>query len=202
MNNNEKANLGKRKIICQDHHGNVWHFDPNDAIEKRLSKDGNEILYKSKNGYLVLADHTSGTLLTDNQAFMWLTRNGSIVHGILNVTTTSDLSGAPASDLTTQPQSFKEKKAPATAHSPDFRSVSWFSKSYSFTATQAACIKVLWEAWEQGTPEMGEPAILAEAESNSPRMRDIFRNSPAWENLIVPGSTKGSFRLKEPKGSR
>lgn len=45
-------------------------------------------------------------------------------------------------------------------HSPDFRSVNWFGTEYHFTATQAACVSVLWDAWTNGTPEIGGDTLL------------------------------------------
>lgn len=49
--------------------------------------------------------------------------------------------------------------APATElgdydHSPDFRSVRWFGESYTFTENQALRVKLLWENWERGTPDV------------------------------------------------
>ncbi len=87
------------------------------------------------------------------------------------------------------------------AHSDDFRFVQWFGETYRFTATQAACVRILWENWERGTPEVGETILLEKAGSEGNRLRDVFRKGqhPAWEKLIVPGSTKGSWRLAKPK---
>ena len=38
------------------------------------------------------------------------------------------------------------------AHSPDFRSVIWFGTKYQFSPTQAASVRCLWQAWEDGFP--------------------------------------------------
>lgn len=89
-------------------------------------------------------------------------------------------------------------------HSKDFRSVHWYGKDYTFTQTQAACVRVLMEAWEKGTPEVSQLTILEEAGSSmadnqNPRLRDLFRvgkkTHPAWGRMIVVGSKKGTFRL-------
>jgi hypothetical protein len=45
-----------------------------------------------------------------------------------------------------RPQDCGEQDA---AHGDDFRCVCWFGEVYEFTATQAACVKVLWEHWER-----------------------------------------------------
>jgi hypothetical protein len=82
-----------------------------------------------------------------------------------------------------------------TRHSADFRSVHWFGKDYSFTANQAACVKVLWEPWENGTPELADATILETAGINSDRLDAVFRNSSAWGTMIQPGQTKGTHQL-------
>lgn len=85
-------------------------------------------------------------------------------------------------------------------HSVDFRSVRWFGIDYTFTPTQAAVVKSLWENWENETPDVGQDAILEGAGSECDRLRDLFRNHPAWGTLIVPtGSANArTYRLAEP----
>jgi hypothetical protein len=81
-------------------------------------------------------------------------------------------------------------------HTDDFRSVNWYGTEYVFTPTQAACVRVLWEAWERGTPAVGQDAILEAAGSVGGSLRHVFRKGkhPAWGKMIVsPG--KGTFRL-------
>lgn len=80
-------------------------------------------------------------------------------------------------------------------HSADFRSVHWSGEDYQFTATQAAAIKALWEAWEAGAPELSQATILERAGSETERLRDLFRDHPAWGVFVVSGSSKGSYRL-------
>jgi hypothetical protein len=89
------------------------------------------------------------------------------------------------------------KRQRSTEHSDDFRSVKWYSVPYSFTALQAACVRVLWENDERGTPEVGEQTILEAAESQQNRLDHVFDKGKhaAWGTMIVPGKTKGSFRL-------
>jgi hypothetical protein len=96
-----------------------------------------------------------------------------------------------------------DKQAVDARHSPDFRSVVWFGATYSFTGTQAACVKSLWQAWQNETPDVSEATILEEADSESSRLGDVFGRGkgrhPAWGSMIQPGSTKGSFRLVPPE---
>lgn len=92
-------------------------------------------------------------------------------------------------------KSSKAKNQADAEHSPDFRSVNWFGTQFSFTPTQAACIKVLWEAWEKGTPEIGQDRVILEADSHNKRLAQVFRQSEAWGKMIVRGKSKGSFKL-------
>jgi hypothetical protein len=88
--------------------------------------------------------------------------------------------------------------SPLAHHSLDFRSVHWFGRDYYFTAGQAACVKRLWEAWEQGYQEVGQAAILEDARLFSERLVDLFKGHPAWGTMIVPGKLKGAYRLQKP----
>ena len=84
-------------------------------------------------------------------------------------------------------------------HSIDYRSV--FLKTgetYSFTPQQAACIKILWEAYENKTPEIGQGTLLEKLDTTIKRLKDVFKDHEAWGKIITPGKSKGSFRLKLP----
>jgi hypothetical protein len=83
-------------------------------------------------------------------------------------------------------------------HSRDFRSVRWFGHQYFFTPDQAACVKRLCEDWQNGTPEVGQDAILGRAGCKTTRLVDLFKQHEAWGTMIVSGTTKGSFRLQPP----
>lgn len=87
-------------------------------------------------------------------------------------------------------------------HSSDFHSVNWFGTKYCFTSTQAACVKVLWENWEQETPNVGEATILDRAGSSGSRLRDVFQKGkhPAWKRMIV-SPKKGTYCLTPPSNS-
>jgi len=87
---------------------------------------------------------------------------------------------------------------PAAVHSPDFRSVNWFGKQYSFTGNQAAAVKLLWEAWQSGAPDVGGETLLQAADASTQRIDVVFRGNAAWGAMIVQGGTKGSYRLAEP----
>jgi len=91
-----------------------------------------------------------------------------------------------------------DQKKNEAKHSADFRSVIWFGKDYSFTPTQAACVSILWKAWVNGTPDVGEETLLEKSGSESNRLVDIFKHNDAWKVMIVPGSSKGTKRLSPP----
>jgi hypothetical protein len=90
-------------------------------------------------------------------------------------------------------------------HSPDYRSVVWAGEPYEFTPPQACVVKVLWDAWEKGTPSIGDVFLLESIDRQSPppRLDHVFRNGkrtphPAWSTMIVAGQTKGTHRLSDP----
>jgi hypothetical protein len=84
------------------------------------------------------------------------------------------------------------------AHSPDFRSVNWCGSTYTFTGTQAACIRILWQSFEIGCADVSDLAVLDGAASGSERLPLVFRDHPAWGTMIVAGATKGTHRLSQP----
>lgn len=91
---------------------------------------------------------------------------------------------------------------PEPSHSPDFRSVNWYGQEFDFTPTQAACVKVLWDAWESGTSTLGESSILDSAGSAGSRLRDVFRKGkhPAMGRMIHKVG-RDSYQLGKPDSS-
>jgi hypothetical protein len=94
---------------------------------------------------------------------------------------------------------------------PGYRSVDWYGVPYSFTDTQAAMVEILAEAYKAGTPDVdaellvGQDAFTQErikAKKGKPsaakRVRDVFRNHPAWGTMITPGGTRGTYQLSKP----
>ena len=80
---------------------------------------------------------------------------------------------------------------------PDFATVRWLGRLYFFTSTQAAVVKVLWEAWENGTPALRQETILMTASSESDKLAPLFREHPAWGTMIIPSPVRGTFRLAD-----
>jgi hypothetical protein len=91
----------------------------------------------------------------------------------------------------------------AVSHSEDFRTVRWYGTDYTFTPTQAACVRVLYEAYSCGRPDVGQETILNRAGSEGARVRDLFKRPggmhSAWGTMILRGPSKGLFRLANPK---
>lgn len=89
-----------------------------------------------------------------------------------------------------------------TTHSIDFASVNWFGSLYCFTPMQRRVVAVLWQAWENGTPDVAERTILEEAESDSGNLRMLFRECAGWGTMIqrssYHGGPVGCFRLVQP----
>lgn len=87
------------------------------------------------------------------------------------------------------------------SHSADFRSVFWSGTPYTFTKSQAACVKVLWVAWEACTPELDGLTVVTQADVSQTRLIDVFRSKgkahPAWGAMIVQGQSKGAYRLND-----
>lgn len=94
----------------------------------------------------------------------------------------------------------KERKPESPRHSPDFRSVDWFGTKYEFTGSQAAVVEILWKAWKNGTPSVGDHYILQKISSECKYLKDLFRRNPAYMNMIRPSKTRGSHRLVKPDG--
>jgi hypothetical protein len=85
---------------------------------------------------------------------------------------------------------------PEPKHLSDFQKVYWPGLGeFRLTAKQAASARLLWDAMEEGTHEVGQAELLRAADSDCTRLRDLFSRSPAWGTLIVQGATPGSYRL-------
>lgn len=82
-------------------------------------------------------------------------------------------------------------------HSIDFRSAHWYGTAYSFTANQAAAIRVLWDAWQNETPEVSGETLLEATACEAEEVRHLFRDHPAWGTMIA-SPRRGVYRLEKP----
>jgi hypothetical protein len=115
-------------------------------------------------------------------------------------TSPSPAAKSPVTDAAPSPLPARQLPATDCSHGPDFRSVCWFGTDYSFTDSQAACIRILWKCWENGTPEVSQATVLEQADLYSKRLVDLFKKHEAWGSMIVSGK-KGAYRLKPTENS-
>ena len=84
-------------------------------------------------------------------------------------------------------------------HSDDFRSINKDGREFTLTPNQAHVVQMLFEAWENKTPDLGQAHIIEEVspDTSTKRLRDLFKtNLAAWKELIETVK-KGTFRLKK-----
>ncbi len=79
--------------------------------------------------------------------------------------------------------------------SDDYACVSWQGEVIEFSPIQAQIIKTLHEHYERGTPSVSQHYLLDQVDSDSSRLRDLFRRSNAWNTLVVESTRRGNFRL-------
>jgi len=77
------------------------------------------------------------------------------------------------------------------SHSPDFATVTWNGVVYTLTPKQRLIVALLWKAWEDGNTFLSGAYLLERADSDQSRMSHVFRGSPAWRTLVVPGELHG-----------
>lgn len=82
-------------------------------------------------------------------------------------------------------------------HSPDYRSANWYGRLFSFTPNQAAVVRILWDAWEQGAPEVSQEYIVTEAVIETEKLSQLFHQHPAWKSMIVPGASRNTVRIAD-----
>jgi hypothetical protein len=80
-------------------------------------------------------------------------------------------------------------------HSDNYRSVNYKGKEYALSPFQAAALQFLHERYISGLPNVSQHEILEEIGSKSKHLKDLFKGSPLWKNLIIKGQRKDTFRL-------
>ncbi len=127
-------------------------------------------------------------------------------------TTESPKSATPGGGASKQTDKTKKRKEDAQAtHTPDFRVVYWYGKTYKFKKNQATAIGLLWQAWEDpekvGVHE-AEIGKAVETVAKNYRLMETFRQRckgkgkkgfhPAWKELIKHVGAH-VYRLRIPK---
>ena len=86
---------------------------------------------------------------------------------------------------------------PVPKHLSDYQRVYWPGVGIvTFTPPQAKAVRLLWEAMEEGTHEVGQTALLAAAGSAAVKVSDLFKSCEKWRRLIVRGDGP-RYRLAE-----
>jgi len=82
------------------------------------------------------------------------------------------------------------------AHNDDFTSVNINGDHYTFTVPQSKVIRLLYEAWKDGFPDVESVRLLQVSGSDSNRLKNVFSRHEAWGKLVIktPGS-KSKHRL-------
>jgi hypothetical protein len=90
----------------------------------------------------------------------------------------------------------------ARTHSDCFASVTWDGEPFTFTPSQAAVVKCLWMAMENGNSVITETSLLEKAGTSGNAIRHLFRSNgiqhKAWGKMIIK-SGKYCFTLSPPK---
>ena len=147
-------------------------------------------------------DEAEGTIrdqlwILDHQGFVFLqTVWDSLIpnitpEGLLEVEKMAQTSPQPDPPSISEPSPESQE----FQHSPDYASVNWLGQQYQFNKKQATCVRLLHEAWFEGTPYLSGQHLLSEILSAS-RMSDLFKGHPAWNSLIVSGERRATYRLK------
>ena len=80
-------------------------------------------------------------------------------------------------------------------HTPDYTTVTWCGEEYHLTPLQAQAVRVLHHWQRQGIRELRGSVILKEIDAYSRSLSDIFKRSPAWNRLVLPGGRRGFYQL-------
>lgn len=57
-------------------------------------------------------------------------------------------------------------------------------RKFTFRRKQAQIVRILYEAWDRGDEWLREETVLAEAEYDSRRLQDVFKDNPHWRDVI------------------
>jgi hypothetical protein len=90
---------------------------------------------------------------------------------------------------------------PAIEFTEDYRACRWGTETFAFTALQAACVRILWEARNRGSPVLHQEDVLARAGAKQTiqmRMRRLFQRHPAYQTMIHSGRRPETFLIVDP----
>lgn len=84
---------------------------------------------------------------------------------------------------------------------PDYRTVSIRGNQHFLSQQEAAIVRVLHEAYENGTPDVGLSHLIEVATgefTSAKKLRDVFKTKAARDALIRSGKRRGTYRLNLP----
>lgn len=73
--------------------------------------------------------------------------------------------------------------------------IDWVAGEFLVTPEQWRVIELLYDALGSASPEVPQSALLRASGSKARRLEEVFRGSPAWGRLVVPGSRTAHFCL-------
>lgn len=82
-------------------------------------------------------------------------------------------------------------------YSNDYAAVKWGDVTFSFSKKQRRVVHALMAAWRDGQAAH-QTSLLDAADSEANRLRDLFRDHPAWGTMIAPGEEVGTYRIVTP----
>jgi hypothetical protein len=85
-------------------------------------------------------------------------------------------------------------------YASDYSTVRWGEESFSFSPKQRRVVQALFAARREGH-DIHQQGLLDAADSDASRLRDLFRDHPAWGTMIIGGETLGTYRLVYPRES-
>lgn len=100
-------------------------------------------------------------------------------------------------------RSFEERGKTHANHGDNFCYVTWFDGSrYEFSKPDQR--KVIEELWKRNGASMTNDDVIVKLNNQKVafnfRVPKLFKHSPAWGKIIVPGPKRGTYRLNVPKG--
>jgi hypothetical protein len=131
-----------------------------------------------------------------------LPTNGHSTRGVANSANKRSSASVVVSAAAENPVPPKAATPVRPKASPGFSTVDWYGTKYTFTPKERKIVEVLWDAAEQGMPELSLAEILEEARfKKDETLREIFKGNLAWQTMIksVTGR-KGVYALNVPKG--
>jgi hypothetical protein len=78
--------------------------------------------------------------------------------------------------------------------SEDYRGVLFRKRWYPLTRNQSLMVRVMYQAFLDGFPDVHKDKLLTAIESETSSVRDSWRASPLWNTLVV-SRKKGTYRL-------